>query len=147
MDIFSVNCIYAFILPFHGYILLLLSCWNFFFQLGNPLGRGTKRRREVEDDIKVISLILGFPLINDAWSMEDIRQAFVIYQSIQPFSINLCFEHRQEVWRTLTNCCPHQRRRSSPPPVSTSTGISFRSGSTFSPIRLKHFSRLAGTLM
>ena len=62
------------------------------FQLGNPLGRGTKRRREVEDDIKVISLIPGLPLINDAWSMEDIRQAFVIYQSIQPFSINLCFE-------------------------------------------------------
>ena len=25
------------------------------FQLGNPLGRGTKRRREVEDDIKVIA--------------------------------------------------------------------------------------------
>ena len=23
-------------------------------ELGNPLGRGTKRRREVEDDIKVI---------------------------------------------------------------------------------------------
>ena len=44
-------------------------------QMGNPLGRGTKRRREVEDDIKVSSKIPeGFLLLYllKAGSMEDI---------------------------------------------------------------------------
>ena len=96
------------------------------FQLGNPLGRGTKRRREVEDDIKVTHWYLVLNQYAGSVEKVDLTLFFSIY--LANTWVNYCIFKRQEVWRILTNCCPPQRRKSSPLPVNTSTGISSRLG-------------------
>ena len=59
-------------------VMYTYCCWigaSPSFQVGNPLGRGTKRRREVEDDIKVSLSIKSWSSCNQyAGSVEEVDQ-------------------------------------------------------------------------